>query len=238
MAYHPLPPLTPPELPNFSTAVTALVFDPVSDVLWTGNEDGVVSTYYGHRGLRGVSFPVSKDVPVSKIVAGDSQVCAFGAGSQGVGSWGKGGNNKWYFRQVWNYRTCSADVLIIGYYSAPSSIAAFSNTYHAAHTIAVSLTTLELLFLNSMTGRTVRQVPTSSMLTHLLYSHSSLISGSADGYIRIHDPRTGMTRNGASESLVKAHIGAISGLQATSNFIFSIGMGERFCALVLRRPRY
>ncbi|EFI28391.1 PAB-dependent poly(A)-specific ribonuclease subunit PAN2 [Coprinopsis cinerea okayama7 len=207
-SYHPLPPLSSPELSNFSRAITALAFDPVSDVLWTGAEDGVVSTYYGHRGLRGVSFPVCKDAPVSKIVAGDSQVNAFCMGSNGVGSWAKGGQNKWFF-------------------TAPSNIAAFSNTYHSSHSIAVSLTTLELLFLNSMTGRTVRQIPTSSMLTHLLFSHSSLISGSADGYIRIHDPRTGVTKNGASESLVKAHIGAISGLQATSNFIFSIGMGER-----------
>lgn len=207
MAYRPLRPLAPAERP-FPRAVTALAFDPVSDILWTGNEDGVVTTYYTNRGFPGVSFPVCRDIPVSKIVAGDSQVNVFGAGSNGVGSWAKGGNNKWF-------------------HSAPSNVATFSNTYHSSHSIAVSLTTLELLFLNSMTGRNVRQIPTSSLLTHLVYSHSCLLSGSVDGFLRIHDPRTGATRNGGAESLVKAHVGAVSGLQASSNFIFSIGMGER-----------
>jgi hypothetical protein len=228
MAYRPLPSLAPAER-SFPRAVTSLAFDPVSDILWTGNEDGVVTTYYTNRGLPGVSFPVCKDIPVTKIVAGDSQVNAFGAGSNGVGSWAKGGNNKWFYR----YGTClvlSKGPLRI--FSAPSNVATFSNTYHSSHSIAVSLTSMELLFLNSMTGRNVRQIPTSSLLTHLVYSHSSLLSGSVDGFLRIHDPRTGATRNGGAESLVKAHIGAISGLQATSNFIFSIGMGERSSCLL------
>ncbi|TFK29824.1 hypothetical protein FA15DRAFT_690571 [Coprinopsis marcescibilis] len=208
MAYHPLPPITHSEIPDFSRAVTALAFDPVSDILWTGSDEGIVTAYYSSRGLRGVSFPVGGAAPVTKIVVGDSQVNTFGAGGNGIGSWAKGGYNKWSFK-------------------APSNIATFANTSQASHGVAVSLTNLELMFLNSMTGKTVRQIPTSSLLTHLLFSHSSLISGSADGYLRLHDPRSGVTRNDAAESLVKAHLGAIAGLQTTSNLIFTIGMGER-----------
>lgn len=53
-----------------------------------------------------------------------------------------------------------------------------------------------------------------------------LVSGASDGYLRLHDPRTGMTKSGADGS-VKAHKSGIQGLQATGNFVFTIGLGER-----------
>jgi len=100
---------------------------------------------------------------------------------------------------------------------------------HSHHSIAVALLDLQLEFVNSMTGKALRQVQTSSVLTHLLEaSHSSLLSGSAEGYIRLHDPRTGMTKNSGAESVVKAHPGAITGLQTTGNYVFTIGMSERY----------
>ncbi|KAF5324935.1 hypothetical protein D9611_004584 [Ephemerocybe angulata] len=202
--YHPVPPITP----NFPQPSTAIAFDPVSDILWTGSTLGNVTAYYGSRGMRGVSFPVGGALPVNRIFAGDSQVLASGHGSGGIGSWSKGGMNKWYFR-------------------TQSGVSSFSNVYHAGHSIAVSLLNLELAFVNSMTGTTVRQVQTSSILTHLQFSHSSLLSGSAEGYIRVHDPRTGVTKNDAAESVIKAHSGAVTGLQSTGNYVFTIGMGER-----------
>lgn len=203
-AYHALPPITP----TFPQTSTALAFDPVSDILWTGSTLGSVTGQYGSRGLRGVSFPTGGNLPVNKILAGDSQILACGHGGTGLGSWSKGGVNKWYFE-------------------AQSAISTFSNVYHAGHSIAVSLLNLELAFVNSMTGKAVRQVQTSSILTHLQFSHSSLLSGSAEGFIRLHDPRTGATKNDAAESVVKAHSGAINGLQATGNYVFTIGMSER-----------
>jgi hypothetical protein len=54
-----------------------------------------------------------------------------------------------------------------------------------------------------------------------------LLSGSSDGYLRVHDPRTGMGRTGATENAVKAHSSSIEGIQTTGNFVFTIGMGER-----------
>ena len=87
---------TPAITPSFPQTPTALAFDPVSDILWTGSNLGNVTAYYGARGLRGVSFPVGGKVPVNKIVAGDSQVFASGHGGEGLGSWQKGGMNKWF----------------------------------------------------------------------------------------------------------------------------------------------
>jgi hypothetical protein len=85
-----------------------------------------------------------------------------------------------------------------------------------------------MLFLNSMTGNTVRKVPTPAVITHLQFSSSALVSGSADGYLRLHDPRTGMARScGGEHKVVKAHQCSIQGLQTTGNYIFTIGHSER-----------
>lgn len=146
---------------------------------------------------------------MSKISAGDNYVRALGASSDRLGSWTKGGMNKWFFRP-----------------SAPCDITTFSNASHS-HFLAAATTNLELLFLNSMTGSVVRQVPTTSVITQLQFSHSVLLSGSSDGFLRVHDPRTGMGRAGAAESVIKSHTGSIQGLQTIGNFAFTIGMGER-----------
>lgn len=89
-AGHPLP-----------SSVTALSFDPVSDILWAGDNNGVVTGIYTSRGYRGVFFPVGGDFAVSKISAGDNYVRALGSASEGLGSWAKGGMNKWFHRCVW-----------------------------------------------------------------------------------------------------------------------------------------
>ncbi|KAF8163190.1 ubiquitin carboxyl-terminal hydrolase-domain-containing protein [Crassisporium funariophilum] len=204
-SYKPITPINSTAVNGFAQPVTALSFDPVSDILWSGSNCGTVTAYFGVRGARGVSFRVGSNLGVTKVVAGDNHVRALGAVSEGLGSWSKGGMNK-----------CS-----------PTEIITFSNTSHTSHFLAASLCNLEMVMLSSMTGAVIRQVPTTSVLTHLELSHSVLLSGSSDGYLRVHDPRTGMGRVGASENLVKAHSSSIEGLQTAGNFVFTIGMGER-----------
>jgi PAB-dependent poly(A)-specific ribonuclease subunit 2 len=92
-SYRPIAPITQHSFPQ---PVTALSFDPVSDTLWTGSNAGNVTAYYGSRGMRGVSFQVGGNRAVKKIIAGENYVRSMGA--DGVGSWAKGGMNKWFFR--------------------------------------------------------------------------------------------------------------------------------------------
>ena len=112
--------------------------------------------------------------------------------------------------------------------SPPAKLMTFSNTPPSSTVLAASLMSLELSFISQMTGSVVRKVPTSSLLTHLEFSHSYLLSGSPDGYIRIHDAKTGMGRSGGAENLARAHVRSVQGLQASGNYIFTIGMGERY----------
>ena len=78
--------------------VTALSFDPVSDSLWAGTQFGTVIALHTIEGVRGVSFPVGGGLAVKQVSVGNNYVRAFGAAGEGVGSWAKGGMNKWFFR--------------------------------------------------------------------------------------------------------------------------------------------
>lgn len=85
---------------EYHQPITSLAFDPVSDILWTGSSSGAVVAYCTPQAIRGVSFPVGGGQAVQKLVVGDTYVRACGTAGQGVGSWTKGGVNKWYFRSV------------------------------------------------------------------------------------------------------------------------------------------
>ncbi len=112
-----------------------------------------------------------------------------------------------------------------------TNIITFSNVPSSSHVLAVSLAGSELALLSPMTGACTRKVSTTSLLTQLEQSHSMLLSGSSDGYLRVHDIRTGMGRSGGAQNFVKAHSRSVQGLQTVGNFIFSIGMGERWINL-------
>ena len=94
--YQPLPPII--TQPLFPQAITSLAFDPVSDTLWTGNNSGTIVAFYGTSGTRGVAFPVGGDLAVKKLLVADQYVRGLGTAGRGVGSWGKGGINKWFYK--------------------------------------------------------------------------------------------------------------------------------------------
>ncbi|KAJ3902046.1 ubiquitin carboxyl-terminal hydrolase-domain-containing protein [Lentinula edodes] len=196
--------LAPIVIHAFPHPISALSFDPVSDALWVGSGNGYVSAHHSIQGLRGVCFKAG-DLPVLKVVADENSVKAASAGGDGVGSWVKGGMNKWF-------------------YNSENSIMNFATS---STMTALSTSGSELLLINAMTGNLLRQTTIPSIATHLEFSHNILLSGSADGYLRAYDPRTGNIRNGGSESVVKAHYGGIQGLQTTGNFVFTIGMSLR-----------
>lgn len=115
----------------------------------------------------------------------------------------------------------------MSYRPSPENVITFSNTPSSSSFLVASLDSLEMAFLSPVTGAPIRRVSTTSLLTHLELSHSTLISGSSDGFLRVHDPRTGMGRADGAENFVKAHLRSIERLETIGNFIFTTGMGER-----------
>lgn len=99
--YQPCPPIHQhADAFRIPDSISALSFDPLSDTLWAGLSSGRIVSFYSSRGYRGVSFPVGGDAAVRGLIATDSNVRAFAVGGDGVGAWGKGGVNKWYYRLV------------------------------------------------------------------------------------------------------------------------------------------
>ncbi|KAF9821597.1 hypothetical protein IEO21_00443 [Rhodonia placenta] len=192
----------------FPEAITALQFDPVSDTLWAGTNSGYVSAYYTFHGLRGVSFPVGGGLAVKNISATDSVVRAFALASEGIGTWTKGGMNKWFYRYALEVCITAAS------HNASPSI------------FALGTSTPELLLVNSGTGDVVRRSQVPSIMTHLVWSGLHLISGSSDGYLRTHDVREG-TRAMSSASSVRAHESGIQGVEAYNHYVYTIGLGTR-----------
>ncbi|KAF8919283.1 PAB-dependent poly-A-specific ribonuclease subunit PAN2 [Mucidula mucida] len=191
----------------FPVPVSALAFDPVSDIVWAGSNSGNVAAFVGRQGLRSVAFRVG-DLPVSKVVVGENYVRAGCNRGMGFGTWGKGGMNKWF------------------YHSDNRSVHTFTSSTTSSNVIGVSIVGPELLLVSPATGTVVRQCQVPSLITHMEFSHSSLISAGADGYLRNHDPRTGITR-AAADSSVRAHPSGIQGLQISGNYIFTIGLQSR-----------
>ncbi|KAI0781364.1 ubiquitin carboxyl-terminal hydrolase-domain-containing protein [Trametes elegans] len=189
--------------------ITALSFDPVSDILWSGTNSGHVCANYTPQGLRGVHYPVGGTYAVKKILATDTNVLACGVTSPGLGAWSKGGVNSWYFKPG-------------------HQITTFSNKPSNSSAIAVSTAAPELVLLNIQTGSVVRRTPAPSILTHLHYtaSQSYFVSGDADGWIRLHDPRD-LTSRSLSSNALKAHNSGIQGIETSSTLLYTIGLGVR-----------
>lgn len=81
-----------------------------------------------------------------------------------------------------------------------------------------------MMLVNSFTGAEVRRISVPSTVTHFQFSPLYLLSGSLDGYLRAHDPRTGMKKSeGGAELSVKAHSSGIQGLQTSGNYVYTIG---------------
>jgi PAB-dependent poly(A)-specific ribonuclease subunit 2 len=85
---------------GFAQPITALSFDPVSDILWAGLNSGVVTAYLGRQSVRGPCFRIGGSLSVKKMIAGDNHVLAADNANKILGSWTKGGVNKWHFRSV------------------------------------------------------------------------------------------------------------------------------------------
>ncbi|KAH8833946.1 ubiquitin carboxyl-terminal hydrolase-domain-containing protein [Flagelloscypha sp. PMI_526] len=205
--FQPIPPLS---IPGFQQSVTALSFDPVSDTLWAGSSNGYVHAIHSTQNLHNITFPVGKRSATRKVISSDSIVRAITGG--GIGSWSKGGMNKWHNAFV-----------RVNLNNVPS-LTTFCPTTNSMTELAVASVKSDLMLFNDTTGDIVRTVQVPSMVNHLTNSHTLLVSGNSDGCIRAHDPRI---LSGRPELFTKAHLSSVQGVQITGNYVFTIGLGMR-----------
>ncbi|KAG8787431.1 poly(A)-specific ribonuclease [Serendipita sp. 397] len=190
---------------TYSCQISALSFDPVSDVLWAGNGVGQVAAFYRNR-MRGVLFPVDKNA-VSSLLVNDNHIYAMTLNGQGVGAWSKGGVNSWH------YRTPATTNL---------------STFTQYGNMLVAMTNkAELLTLNTTNGAVTRTIPCYPQILRLHATHSVVLSGSSDGLLRKHDLRAATKRDFGSEASIRAHQGSIQAIEASGNWIYTIGWSSR-----------
>ncbi|CAE6448890.1 unnamed protein product [Rhizoctonia solani] len=210
--YYPLPSfrLTHP------VPVTALSFDPVSDVLWTGSAAGIVTGYFGNVTAtgyagsltRGITFPVRGETGVLKILTGEKDIKALGSG--GLGSWTKGGAGRWQFIPQEHLSTFTHHPTI-------------PNTF----VVAAQSPSSGFHIVNAVSGASLRRVSSPFNVSHLAHVGTLLVSGTVDGMLRTHDFRTRGREDTAAESSCIAHTGGIQALEAAGNYIFTAGWGIR-----------
>ncbi|KEP53440.1 PAB-dependent poly(A)-specific ribonuclease subunit PAN2 [Rhizoctonia solani 123E] len=196
--------------------VTALSFDPVSDVLWTGSATGLVTGYFGNISAtgyagsltRGVTFPVRGETGVLKIMTGEKDIKALGSG--GLGSWTKGGAGRWQFIPQEHLSTFTHHPTIPN-----TSVVAAQSPSSGFHIV------------NAITGASLRRVTSPFNVSHLTHVGTLLVSGTVDGMLRTHDFRTRGREDTASENSCIAHTGGIQALEAAGNYIFTAGWGIR-----------
>ncbi|KAG8829897.1 poly(A)-specific ribonuclease [Serendipita sp. 400] len=190
---------------TYSCQISALSFDPVSDVLWAGNGVGQVAAFYRNR-MRGVLFPVDKNA-VSSLLVNDNHIYAMTLNGQGVGAWSKGGVNSWH------YRTPATTNL---------------STFTQYGNMLVAMTNkAELLTINTTNGAITRTIPCYPQILRLHATHSVVLSGSSDGLLRKHDLRAATKRDFGSEASIRAHQGSIQAIEASGNWIYTIGWSSR-----------
>ncbi|KIO23414.1 hypothetical protein M407DRAFT_78054 [Tulasnella calospora MUT 4182] len=192
--------------------ILSLAFDPTSDVLWSGTAGGSVTAHYPTH-ARGVTYPATtKGHPVTKVVCTDKEVRA--VTESGMGSWGKGGVNKWY-------------------YTPTKPLSTFSDHPSTSNYVVLGTATAaqpEFIVINATNGTEVRTMSSPAYVTHLKTSYNYLVSGASDGIIRTHDFRTSSKKSsdpGASGGTsVIAHPGGIQDLEVSGNYIYTCGWGH------------
>ena len=111
--------------------------------------------------------------------------------------------------------------------STTAKATSFSNASGTGRGLAVATDAQELIYLNELTGDVIRRTNVSGIINQLHFSHSLLLAGSSDGYIRSYDPRNLSRRADSAENSAYAHAGGVQGLQSSGNYVYSIGWGYR-----------
>ena len=111
--------------------------------------------------------------------------------------------------------------------STTAKITSFSNASGTTRGLSVATDAQELIHLNELTGDVVRRTNVSGIINQLHFSHSLLLAGSSDGYIRSYDLRKPSRRTDSAENSAYAHAGGVQGLQSSGNYVYSIGWGYR-----------
>ncbi|KAI0844665.1 PAB-dependent poly(A)-specific ribonuclease subunit PAN2 [Daldinia vernicosa] len=197
-------PFPPPGLRAMPTPVTVLAFDTSQELLWTGNEYGRVSSFYGTKLQPYTSFKThsSQDGPVRQILFNDKGVIALG--SRGVHMALRRGPPLWSIR--------SEDM---------QELRCMSFTSKGTAEILAAGEQDKMFVIDINKGEITKQLPTEHKYTIMRRSRY-ICAATSTGAVHIIDP--------VSFQVIKiwnAHTAAINDMDAQHDFIVTCGYSMR-----------
>ncbi|KAI0477313.1 PAB-dependent poly(A)-specific ribonuclease subunit PAN2 [Xylariaceae sp. FL0804] len=197
-------PFPPPGLRAMPTPVSTLAFDTAQELLWTGNEYGRVSSFYGTKLQQYTSFKAhtSHDGPVRQVLFNDKGVIALG--SRGVHMANRRGLALWSIR-----------------HEGMKELRCMSFTSKGTNEILVAGEQDQMLVIDTIKGEVTKQVPASQGYTMMRRSRF-ICAATPGGAIHIIDPISFQVNK-----IWNAHTAAINDMDAQHDFIVTCGYSLR-----------
>ncbi|KAI6082233.1 PAB-dependent poly(A)-specific ribonuclease subunit PAN2 [Hypoxylon rubiginosum] len=199
-------PFPPPGLRAMPTPVTVLAFDTSQELLWTGNEYGRVSSFYGAKLQPYTSFKAhtSQDGPVRQILFNDKGVIALG--SRGVHMAMRRGPPLWSIR-----------------HEDMQDLRCMSFTSKGTGEILVAGEQDKMFVIDTNKGEITKQLPTDYKYKIMRRSRSRHIcAATATGAVHIIDSVSFQVTK-----IWNAHTAAINDMDAQHDFIVTCGYSMR-----------
>lgn len=215
-------------LPGVLGAVSALHFDPLSELLWVGSASGQVTSHtnalpalsrctsFAAHGTPRQPHDVRTILSDDKSILSLSDTCVRATQRSGLARWSidiecvRATDRREHARGLRLQSMC------------PSPLSSSSDIFVGGMTAMAQngqLTDTDVvLTINTNSGSVVRQAPAEAALTHLRKSGRYLCTGTAQGTIQLRDPRTL-----AMEHKLSAHHGGLIDMQAEGHLLYSIG---------------
>ncbi|KAK0555464.1 poly(A)-specific ribonuclease [Tilletia horrida] len=207
--------------PGSLGSVSALAFDPYSELLWAGTAAGQVCSHYSPTLARYTSYPATGSVfnphPVRDLLIDDRHVFSLGehvlhaAHRKGLASWSLSTTTQARHLQLASICTSPASA------SGSELIAGGSS-----NGIGVPSKDDVVLIINKNSNTITKTAPAEAGLVKLRKSARLLCAGTANGYIQLRDPRSLKV-----EHRLAAHAGGLLDMAVEGNLIYSVGWTVR-----------
>ncbi|TKY88917.1 hypothetical protein EX895_002158 [Sporisorium graminicola] len=206
-------------------AVTALAFDPYSELLWQGTSFGTVSSLYSSQLSRYTSYAAhglpTRPAPAKGILADERHI--FSIGDNGIKCSHRRGLAKWTtLTQDIGTNAMNLISMCASPLAASNDLVAAGLSQSAANTGEIDNDNDLILTVNSSTGAVVRTVPSEAPIVHVRKSGRYVCAGTVNGHVQLRDPRTLKV-----EHRLHAHPGGLVDIQADGHLLYSVGWTVR-----------
>ncbi|SPO31075.1 related to PAN2 - component of Pab1p-stimulated poly(A) ribonuclease [Ustilago trichophora] len=206
-------------------AVTALTFDPYSELLWQGTSFGTVSSLYSPQLSRYTSYAAhgvpTRPSPTKGILADERHI--FSIGDNGIKCSQRRGLAKWTtLTQDMSTNAMNLVSMCASPLAASSDIVAAGLSQSAANTGEIDNDNDLIVAVNNSTGAVVRSVASEAPIVHVRKSGRYVCAGTVNGHVQLRDPRTLKV-----EHRLHAHPGGLVDVQADGHILYSVGWTVR-----------